>query len=56
MTAIRVAEEGLADEVARHKAERLKAELQGVLIKYATLHDTVTASAFDVVRPPLPSR
>jgi quinol monooxygenase YgiN len=101
MTAIRVAEEALADEVARHKAERLKTTRrepgnlgydvyrgqdddqvfyivehwaspaalaahqrsevfvhygQGVLVKYATLHDTVTASAFDVVRPPLPSR
>jgi quinol monooxygenase YgiN len=28
----------------------------GVLVKYATLHDTVTASAFDVATSPLPNR
>jgi quinol monooxygenase YgiN len=26
---------------------------QGVLVRYSTLHDTVTARAFDVVKPPL---
>jgi len=29
---------------------------QGVLAKYATLHDTMTAGAFDVVNPPVSSR
>jgi hypothetical protein len=56
----RFAKEHINDATAALSAhERSEAFIrfgQGVLAKYATLHDTVTASPFDVIGPPPPSR